>query len=81
MNCITRNWPSPSEKWSLTRGNAGMMQAGEQSRLALELFSQTLVGKQRLFQRDGGVETLIDRFVHGAHAALSELANDAITAL
>ena len=38
----------------------GMMQASQQSRLAFELLAQTLVGKQRLFQRHCGIETLID---------------------
>src|SRR6185503_12413415 len=59
----------------------GMMQTCKQSRLALELFAQTFVGKQRFLQRNGGIETLIDRLVNRAHASLSELPNDAITAL
>ena len=58
-----------------------MMQTRKQSRLALELFAQTFVGKQRFFQGDSRVETLIDRFVDGTHATLPKLAHDAITAL
>src|SRR5690242_271714 len=59
----------------------GMMQTCEQPRFAFELFAQTFVGKERLFQRDGGIETLIDGFIDGAHAALAELAHDPIPAL
>src|SRR6185503_10945241 len=59
----------------------GMMQTSEQTRFAFELFAQPFVGKQGFFQRNGRIETLIDRLVDSAHAALSELPNDAITAL
>jgi len=59
----------------------GMVQTSEQPRFALELFAQALVGNERFFQRDGRVETLIDRFIDGAHAALAELAHDSIPAL
>src|SRR5690348_7899495 len=58
-----------------------MMQTSEQSRLALELFAQTLVRKQRLLQRYSRIETLIDGLVNGAHATLTELAHDAIASL
>ena len=58
-----------------------MMQTCQQSRLALELLAQTFIGKKRFFKRNGGIETLIDGLVDRAHAALPELANNAITAL
>src|SRR5687768_15983289 len=58
-----------------------MMQTSEKPRLAFELLAQTFIGKQRLFQSDGGIETLIDGLVNCAHTALPELANDTITAL
>jgi hypothetical protein len=58
-----------------------MMQASEEPRLALELFSQAFFRKERLFKRDSRIEALVDRLVHGAHATLAELAQDAIPAL
>src|SRR5215213_4951909 len=58
-----------------------MMQASEQTGLALELLSQAFIRKKRLFQRHGRIETLVDRLVNRAHAALPELAPDAIPAL
>src|SRR5205085_8482180 len=58
-----------------------MMQACEQTRLALELFSQALLGKQRLFQSHSRVEPLIDCFVNGTHTTLPELAHDTIPSL
>src|ERR1051325_7557227 len=58
-----------------------MMQTREQTRLALKLFAQTFVSEKRLFQLDGGIESLSDCFVDGAHAALAELAHDPIPAL
>ena len=57
------------------------MQTCQQSCLALELLAQTFFGKQRFFKGNSGIETLIDSLVNGAHAALPELANNAITAL
>lgn len=59
----------------------GMMQTGQKPRFALELFAQTFVGKERLFQRNGGVETLIDGLINGTHPTLSKLANYAVAAL
>src|SRR6266550_495796 len=50
-----------------------MMHARKQTRLALKLSSQALVGKQSFLECDGGIETLIDRFVDCTHAALAEL--------
>src|SRR5215467_15011696 len=58
-----------------------MMQTSQQPRLALELFAQAFVSKKRLFQRDGGIQSLIDCLVNGAHTALAELAHDPIPAL
>ena len=58
-----------------------MMQASHEARLAFELFAQAFVGKECLFKRNRAVETLIDGFVDGAHAALPELAHDTITTL
>src|SRR5688500_14467686 len=58
-----------------------MVQTSQKPRLAFELLSQTFIGKQRLFQGDGGIETLIDCLVDCAHTALPELANYPITAL
>src|SRR5215216_773487 len=59
----------------------GMMQASEEPRLTLELFAQAFFGKKRLFQRHGGIEALINRFVDSAHTALPKLAYDTIPAL
>ena len=59
----------------------GMVQTCKKSRLTLELFAQAFVGKQCFLQRNGGIETLIDRLVDSTHTALSELSHDAITAL
>ena len=58
-----------------------MMQAREESGLAFKLLSQAFLGKQRLFQRDRGVETLIDGLVNRTHPALPKLAYDAIATL
>jgi hypothetical protein len=58
-----------------------MMQTREQARFALELLAQTFVGKERFFEGDSGIETLIDRLVNSAHSTLSELPYDTITAL
>src|SRR5207253_10526135 len=58
-----------------------MMEPGQQTRFALELFAQFLVRKERFFQGDGGIEPLVQRFVHGAHTALAELANNAVAPL
>src|ERR1043165_4526190 len=58
-----------------------MMQAREESCFTFELLPQTFLGKQRLLQRDSGVETLVDGLVNRTHAALPKLANDAITTL
>jgi hypothetical protein len=58
-----------------------VMQAREEPGLAFELLSQAFLSKQRLFQRDCGVETLIDGFVNRTHTALPKLAHDAITTL
>src|SRR5215510_287423 len=41
----------------------GMMQTSEEARLAFELFAQPFLRKKRLFQRDNGVQTLIDGLV------------------
>src|SRR5688572_10037641 len=38
----------------------GMVQTSKKPRLTLELFAQTLIGKQRFFQGNSGIETLID---------------------
>ena len=62
-------------------GQGRMMQTRQESGLALELLAQTLVGKERFFKGNGGIETLIDRLVNGAHSTLPELPHDAITAL
>src|SRR6185369_2112797 len=59
----------------------GVMQTSEESRLALELFTQPFFRKERFFQRDSRIEALIDSLVNGAHAALAELAHDSIPAL
>jgi hypothetical protein len=58
-----------------------MVHARKQTRLALKLFPQSLVGKQRLLQRDHCVEAFIDRFVDRAHATLPKQTDDAIPAL
>ena len=58
-----------------------MMQTREESGLAFELLAQALLGKQRLFQCHGRVETLVDGFINRTHTALPKLAYDAITTL
>jgi hypothetical protein len=58
-----------------------VVHAGEQSRFTLELFSQTLLGNQRLLQRNRGIEALVHCFVDGAHTSLPQLSNDAISTL
>ena len=58
-----------------------MMHARQQTRFAFELLAQLLIGEKRLFQRDGGIEPLVHRFIYRAHAALAKLANDSITSL
>ena len=58
-----------------------MVHPRQQPRFPLELLAQFLFRKKGLLQRDRRVQSLINCLVHGAHAALSELAHDAITAL
>ena len=58
-----------------------MMHARQQTRLALKLLAQFLIGKESFLQRDSGIQALIDGFIHRSHAPLSELAHDAIAAL
>jgi hypothetical protein len=58
-----------------------MMHPSQQPRLPLKLLSQTLIGKQRLFQRNRGIKPLIQRFINGAHTTLPKLPDDAIAAL
>ena len=57
------------------------MQTRLQSCLAFELLAQTFLGKERFFKGNGGIDTLVDRLVNGAHAALPELPHNMITAL
>ena len=58
-----------------------VMQPRQQTCLALELLAQFLVGKKRFFQRNRRIKPLVDGLVNRAHAALSELSNDAVTSL
>src|SRR6185369_3287403 len=58
-----------------------MMQSREESCLTFELLPQSLFGKQRLFERDCGIETLVDGLVNRTHTALPKLTNDAIASL
>src|SRR5438132_13596070 len=58
-----------------------MMHARQQTRFAFELLAQLLIGEKRLFQRDGGIEPLVHRFIYRAHAALAKLAKNSITSL
>jgi hypothetical protein len=62
-------------------GQCLMMKPGQQARFALELLAKFLVNKKRFLQRDHSIQPLINSFVHGAHSALSQLADDAISAL
>jgi len=55
--------------------------ARRKPRFALELFAKFLVNKKRFLQRDHSIQPLINSFVHGAHSALSQLADDPISAL
>ena len=58
-----------------------VMQPRQQTRLALELLAQLLIGKKRFFQRNRRIKPLVHGLVNRAHAALSKLPNDAITSL
>ena len=48
-----------------------MMQPGQESRFAFELFSQAFIGEEGLFQGYCGVEPFIDCLEHSTHAALA----------
>src|SRR6266446_3710176 len=50
-----------------------MMQTGEQTCFALELFAQSFLSKQCLFQRYRCIQSLIDGFINRAHPALPKL--------
>ena len=58
-----------------------VMQPRQQTRLALELLAQLLIGKKRFFQRHRRIKPLVHGLVNRAHAALSKLPNDAVTSL
>ena len=58
-----------------------MMQTREESCLTFELLPQSFFAKQGLLERDGCVETLVDRLVHRTHTALPKLAYDAVATL
>src|ERR1044071_7336767 len=58
-----------------------MMQTSEQPCFTFELLPQALLGKQRLFERDCCIETLVDSLINRTHPALPKLANDAIATL
>jgi hypothetical protein len=57
------------------------MKSCEESCLTFELLPQPFLGKQCLFERDCGVETLVDSLINRTHTALPKLAYDAITTL
>src|SRR5581483_5460266 len=58
-----------------------VMKPRQKTCFALKLLAQFFIGKKRLFERDNRIQTLINGFVNRAHAALSKLPHDAITAL
>src|ERR1044072_2036644 len=58
-----------------------MMKTREESCFTFELLPQALLSKQRLFERDCSIKTLVDSLVNRTHTALPKLAYDAITAL
>ena len=57
------------------------MKPGEQTRFLLKLLPHARIYRQCLFDRDGDAESLIDRFIHSTHSALTELLDDTITVL
>ena len=58
-----------------------VMHASEQSCFSLKLLPQAFIGEQRFLQRHSCIEPLVHRFVDGAHATLTEQADDAIAIL
>ena len=62
------------------RGDAGMIEPGERDRLAAETLQHVGVGQVGIedLDRDFAIERLVDRLVDGAHAAATELVDDAV---
>src|SRR5690348_9005429 len=57
------------------------MKPREHSRFAFELFAKPLIGKQRFFQCDCCVKSLINRLINRAHSSLTQLSNYSISTL
>src|ERR1051326_2327094 len=58
-----------------------MVKRRERAGLMFKLFSQSRISRKGFFDGDRHVQTQIDRFIHCAHSAFAEPADDTITAL